>query len=667
MLLTLTGCGPNRGLLPGALDPRPTKSASDEKNKLVSVSLGASAEGSDRAEVVEGSGTLFHERPPQATPPGTNEGAGGLRFRDADIRAVADAVLGNIIGAPYVVDPAVQGNISFETAGSLSKEQLLIAFEEALRVKEFALVPRAQGFDIVAAQRAPRIAALRAQPVPASATAPGFSVVVLVPKHLSPTALENILKSFAPPGGVLKADDQRSLLILAGTSQELKIMLQTVETFDVDWMKGMSVAFFKLRYVPSDELTEELRDILVKAGDPLAGTVRLVPITRINQVFAVSADPNKLKEIEAWIHRLDVQEAGDGRRMYVYQARNGRAEDLAKSINYIVTGEGTGSNGQSQASPSRAASSAGSSSSRNSETRGSFDSLRVMASQENNSLLILATPSEYAIVESALEQLDRPPRQVLIEASLAEVSLTDSLRFGVQWSAEVGDSLITFSLDERGGAGSAFPGVSVLYTGNADVRGVLNALEGVTEINVISSPKLLVLNNETAQLQVGDEIPVPRQQAASVQDSNAPIVNTIDYRSTGVILSVKPRINDGGMVFLDITQEVSDVAENISSGIDAPIIQQRKMSSTIAVKDGQTIVLGGLIRSNNTVSKTGIPLLGKIPLLGALFRDNNITKRKTELIVLLSPRIMADASEITDVMRDLRLQFRQVFGDTPKP
>jgi general secretion pathway protein D len=190
---------------------------------------------------------------------------------------------------------------------------------------------------------------------------------------------------------------------------------------------------------------------------------------------------------------------------------------------------------------------------------------------------------------------------------------------------------------------------------------VLNALESVTDVKVISSPKLTVLNNQSATLQVGDEVPVPSASAVSTNDINAPIVNSIQYRNTGIILTVTPRINNGGLVLIDVEQEVSDVTETASSGIDAPTIQQRRITSTIAANDGETIALGGLIRSTENNVKSGVPFLKDIPVIGNAFSDTDIVERRSELIVLLTPRIIQDNASTKEVMTYLQGEFRSLF------
>jgi len=295
--------------------------------------------------------------------------------------------------------------------------------------------------------------------------------------------------------------------------------------------------------------------------------------------------------------------------------------------------------------------------------------LRIVANNDSNSLLVLATPAEFSVIESALLRLDAPSRQVLIEASLAEVTLTDELRYGVQWNYNGKKGPVTLSDAASGKISQQFPGLSFLFTGSTDISAVLNALESVTKVRVISSPKLVTLNNHTAQLQVGDEVPVTTQSAVSVGIAGAPIVNSVQLRDTGVILEVTPRVNKNGLVQLDISQEVSNSIPTTTSSIDSPTIQQRKLSSTVVVKNGDTVALGGLITESVTKSKSGVPYLARIPLFGALFRDSNNTTTRTELILLITPRVMRDDDEFQTVMDDLRDQFqslKEVFRN-PSP
>jgi general secretion pathway protein D len=669
----------------------------------------------------QGTGRLFNSPNAAAaetalpdTPPALPGNGVQLAFTDADINQVVATILGEALGFNYSIDPAVKGTISLHSTRPLTSEELLPALEAALRIQEYALVNVRGTYHVVPIKDAShRVSSLS---LPADRKAAGFSIQVVPLEFTSATEMEKILIPFAPAGGVMKVDEARDLLLLAGTSQELGTMLDVVKTFDVDWLAGMSYRFYNLNYVDAKTAVSELSEIFSEPKSPLAGVVRLVPLTRLNTILVITPQPRYLQSVETWIKRLDIGGTSAGRRIYVYDVQNGRAEDLARSLNKILSLSTSGDEGaQSQPgfgtsvgpsgygsgfgsglnsspasslgstggySPSSMGGSGGSTfgslaspaqsalppssfgSSGNSAKQGD---LRIVANNDSNSLLVLATPAEFSVIEVALLRLDTPSRQVLIEASLAEVTLTDELRYGVQWNYNGKKGPVTLSDSANGKISQKFPGLSYLFTGSTDISAVLNALESVTKVRVISSPKLVTLNNHTAQLQVGDEVPVTTQSAISVGTAGAPIVNSVQLRDTGVILQVTPRVNKNGLVQLDISQEVSNSIPTTTSSIDSPTIQQRKLSSTVVVKNGDTVALGGLITENITKAKSGVPYLAKIPVLGAIFRDTNNTSTRTELILLITPRVMRDDNEFQDVMDDLRLQFQSLKGVFANP
>jgi general secretion pathway protein D len=259
------------------------------------------------------------------------------------------------------------------------------------------------------------------------------------------------------------------------------------------------------------------------------------------------------------------------------------------------------------------------------------------------------------MVEEVIRKLDVVPLQVMIEATIAEVTLNDNLQYGLQFFVKAGTS--SFANGVGLTPAPIFPGFNyVLATSGA--QAILNALSEITDVNVVSAPQLLVVDHQTATLQVGDQVPVSTQQAQSLLTPNAPIVNSIQFKDTGVILQVTPSVNSSGLVTLQVAQEVSDVAKTTSSGIDSPTIQQRRILSTVAVQDNHTIALGGLIRDNVTTTKSGIPLLSDIPVAGALFRSTTKNKSRTELLVLLTPRVIRNSKEARDATDELRNRLR---------
>jgi len=294
--------------------------------------------------------------------------------------------------------------------------------------------------------------------------------------------------------------------------------------------------------------------------------------------------------------------------------------------------------------------------------------LSITADETNNALAILATPQQYGTIEQALRKLDAAPLQVLLEAAIAEVTLTNDTKYGVQYFYQP-NSANQIVLSDSGASSIAqsFPGFSYMFSNGNNIKVILDAIATVTHVEVVSSPEVMVLNNQTANLQVGDRIPIITQQAVSTVSGDAPIVNSVEYEDTGVILKVTPRVNRGGMVMLDISQEVSEVASATTSGIQSPTIQERKISSSVAVQDNETIVLGGLISDTHSTTKSGIPYLQDVPLLGNLFRDTGINKDRTELMVLITPHVVDDirkARKVTDELRHRLPAVQAVFERT---
>jgi general secretion pathway protein D len=434
--------------------------------------------------------------------------------------------------------------------------------------------------------------------------------------------------------------------------------------------------------------------------------VRFVPIKRMNAILAISPQQVYLDRAGLWVERLDRGEGTTTRRIYVYYVQNSRAAELAEVLTQIfesaevttgprptdflapgltpveLTGSApvVGELAEQAESPETAPVSselaaqarvqggegpraARYASFRAGEESGSVGALiletgniRVIADEKNNALVILSTPAEYRMIEATLKRLDIIPLQVLIEATIAEVTLSNDLRYGLEWFFSRGNFDFKFSDSSTGDVVSAFPGFSLLFS-SSDAAVVLNALTEVTNINVVSSPQLMVLDNESALLNVGDQVPISTQSSVSTTDTDAPIVNSIEYRDTGVVLEITPRVNASGLVVLDIIQEVSDVIPTDTSEIDSPTIQQRRIETTVAVQSGETVALGGLIRDNRSDGVSGVPVLSEIPILGNLFKTNIETTLRTELLVLITPRVITNVEEATAAMEELRARM----------
>ncbi len=291
----------------------------------------------------------------------------------------------------------------------------------------------------------------------------------------------------------------------------------------------------------------------------------------------------------------------------------------------------------------------------------SADGVRIGVSHESNTLIITAPASKWLQIKKILDEIDRTPGQVLIEASILEVTLTNELQLGVDWQVVgAGGKLNVANIGNAAAAvAPSFPGFSLTYL-DKNIQTAVNALKSVTEVEVISAPKIIALDNHVAKLEVGDQVPVTVQASQSTATPNAPLVASTEYRDTGVILSVTPRISGDDKVILDIDQEVSSVAKTTSSGIDSPTIQQRRLQSSLMLRDGASVALGGLISDNRTKTNSGLPWAKDLPVIGAAFRTTDHSVNRTELIVLITAKIIKDAASQQRAMNDLMADMKDI-------
>ncbi len=629
-----------------------------------------------------------------AVTPGS-DGKVSFNFVDTPINEVVSIVLGDTLKVDYIIDPNVQGTVTIRTGRPIATDAVMTILEDALALAGVALIPEDKHFVVIPFSGARNSSGRSVRMARRGKLDLGFGLHVMPLKFASATQLVKLLRGFVAPERALHADGVRNILLYSGTSSEAADMFELIEFFDADWMAGTSYAILPVETADAKKIIEELEVIFEIDGAKGNSTpVRLLPIERMNAVLAITTQPAYLQRLKIWVERLDRGEDSEAQRVYVYRVQHGRAKELAdviaelintsdrqRSVNREVTRNLTSLPGpaplpvrSSDVKPSAPAPKDDKKPSpreraKNRSVSAKFDSTvfvvggsnppTVIAHEATNALLILATPAQYRMIEDTLKRLDTIPLQVMIEATIAEVTLNDELKFGIEWFFARGDLQGGFVANPLGNIGLTFPGFSLLFN-DGDRLAALSALAKVTDVNVISSPQLMVLNNQSASLQVGDQVPIATQSSVSSTDSLAPTVNTIVYRDTGVVLEVTPRVNANGYISVDISQEVSDVTPTSTSDIDSPTIQQRKIKTTIAMRTGQTVALGGLIRDNENAVESGIPFLMDIPILGHLFKTTSNVRFRTELLVLLTMHIIRDPEDSRLIMKDLRERFRSI-------
>lgn len=686
------------------------------------------------SQVSRGSGQFI--RPGALSQPRPAASGGGsvtFNFENQPVQAVVKAILGDLLKQNYTITPGVQGNISFSTAEPVDSNQALPILETLLSWTGNALVKRAGGYVVLPQKEA--VAGNLVPSLGASAPTGGLQSRLFPLHYISATEMQKLIKPFARADSTLLVDPARNLLVMSGTPDELANYQRMVRTFDVDWLRGMSVGVFNLQYASVGELMPKLDGMFGEKGStPLAGMLRFIPIERTNALVVISTQPEYLQEVGDWITRID-RGGGNEPQLFVYDVRNVKASDLARYLAQIYTGgAGGGGDNGGQVGPGLAPATLGSAENAGAtsmgSTAGSFGnpggggrdsglgglggaggnvgavggngrdtggagaggafgsrtagfgaaagggasseaqysssdgSVRISSIDGSNQLLVRARPSQWEEIKGAIHKLDNVPLQVQIETRILEVSLTGEFQFGVQWYLE---GLTGSTTDSSGNivpgqpyrhrqvglgqGGNAFHGEPFFYSFlNSDLQVAVRAMETSGNTKTLSAPSMVVMNNQVASIAVGNQIPI-NQTSVNTGLGAATSYSQVSYLSTGVILNVQPRINPGGLVYMNISQEVSQADKSVPLVNGNPAISQRKLATQVAVQSGQTVLLGGLIEQAEGNTDTGIPGLNRVPVLGRLFGNTSRSRNRTELIVLITPRVIrggADAKQITD-------------------
>ena len=719
-LASLSGCEtPGADLLATPRSPPPTQ-VEPVPGKLAKTSgppppANASA---GKTTFLEGTGR-FIGTPQQPAPTHDEDVAEGgdgvtLNLVGVPTSQAAKTVLGDILRVKYTIDPSVKGEVTVQTPKPLVKSAVVDLFQSALRANGAAMVHANGLYKIVPADQAIVGASLQIPDAPAAKGKVGSGVHIVQLKYISATELQRILEPIAPRGSIVRADDARRIIMLSGTSQEIASVMEAIAIFDVDTMKGMSFALVPVRSSQPTVIAAELRSIFASDREgAAAGMVHFLPNNRLRAILVVTPQRQYLARAETWVRRLDAQAEGTEKQFFTYSVQNRRADELVSALQAMLSNDAgarstgatrnvapphqeagvqssslqpashgsqssfatpggggprgpAGSSARSPTSFAGASPAPGPSPAGNGEQGAGEQRIKIAADGAKNAVLIEATPADYRRIMTMITALDVMPNQVLIEATIAEVSLNDDLKMGVRWFLERKNSTYKFTDAATGALGSVFPGFSYALTA-ADLVATLNTLNQVTDVNVVSSPSLTVMDNSTAILQIGDQVPITTQSATSVLGPGAPVVNSVSYRDTGVILSITPRINESGRVLLEIEQEVSTVVSTTSSGIDSPTIRQRRIRTGVVVSNGEALTLGGMIQESKTLARSQMPILGDLPFLGNAFKQKDNRYGKTELIIIITPRVMRNLDEARQVTDEYRREFeRHVLHDRNK-
>ncbi len=662
-----------------------------------------------------------------------------LNFENAPVATVAKVILGDVLNLGYTIDPRVQGTVTLASVRPVPKADALYVLENALRMSGVALVRDRTGYRLLPAPEA------GPGGIDRSANAAAGQGVTVVPlRYVSAQNIFKLLDAFGVKASTMRPDSARNTLLVSGSGTDRATAVDTILSFDADWMRGQSVGIFPVRNSSPEPVITEIEKIMDSGDGGISqNVIKFQPIARLNSILVVSQKPEYLKRAQTWIARLDRSDT-EGVNLKSYPLRYGNSKLVVALLNDMLlnqsaTSTSTLDNASSQISPGAGISTSSSGnpvaslsalptagagaatpvtappgsslsarpapsmsatpgqdntqggisgSGTKASLNGILQNVRITADVTNNAVLVYANQEAQRVVEQTIRQIDRPQRQIAIEATIAEVTLNDQLNYGVQFflaskqgsisntvagvsnAATVGSGAVeaaSNSVNAAAGAllGRALPGFNFLIGAENSPRVVLDALHGITNVKVLSNPSLVVLDNQPATLQVGDQVPFSTG-TATVLTANNTVVSTIDYKNTGIILRVLPRANANGNVVLDIEQEISSVAAG-STGSLTPTISQRRVKSSIAVTSGQTVLLAGLISETENRQRQGLPILDSIPGVGDAFSHQTNARARTELILFIRPTVIRDGVDAHVIAEEMRTKMNGRLIGTSNP
>ncbi|RXE84530.1 hypothetical protein DRB05_21680 [Pseudoalteromonas sp. A757] len=421
----------------------------------------------------------------------------------------------------------------------------------------------------------------------------------------------------------------QKLIILEGERAELVRAIKIINMLDVPRAFGREIRLFEFAHISPSEGIEQIKALLEEDGLSVSkeGDVSFVPLPRINSFVAYAASQDTIERISFWARKIDVPLAGDERQYFIYKPKYAKAEDMRESLDVLLRGR---TSGGSEDTASKGA------------VNKSAENVKFSLDKQQNALIFYTTKDEYRLVESLLKKMDVLPGQVILDITILEITLNDEMSSGIKWL-----------YNQAGASGSdkltLDPGVGTLF-GQAisgDWKAEFNWKDSLDDARVLSRPYFIVRDGESATLSSGDQIPIITQTVENL-GNNSSVSNSVQYRSTGINVSITPIINSQGVVTLSVSMSVSDGKPNTLGGVSSPTITNRSISTEVLSGDGQTVALGGLIQEKKSDYTQGVPALGELPILGNLFKAKVDSLQRTELMMLITTKVVKSESEVDE-------------------
>ena len=696
---------PNRLLLPLAIvaalvgcatGPMPTIERNPDPLTLPVIARGDGGEaiggGPSAAEptLTLGTGQLIDRSLAAQKPPALpDSGEATFNFEGESLHAVVKAVLGDLLQQNYVIAPNVQGTVTLATPRQVGPGQALALLEMVLGWNNARLVWDGGRYAVLPADQA--VAGNLSPRTGSAVDARGFELRAVPLQYVSATEMEKLLKPYVRAGAVVQADNARNLIVVSGSRTELENALRTIRIFDVDWLAGMSVGVFPIQSNQPESIITALEQVFgSESGSPLAGMFRFLPVDGSNSIIVITPQAKYLRNAREWIEKLDL--AGEGTRLFVYEVKYMKAGDLATQLGTLFDaavsaadsapdiapgltpiGLGDVSRDASQISrprpaPAPSAPAGG----------GSGDSgIGISAIEESNALMVRASAAQWESIRRAIDRLDVMPAQVHIEAQVLEVRLTGDLSYGVNWffdnavpgelaALRAGRGSLGQVAGRIGPAGPLESAASLAYTfTSGDAAAIVSMLDSRSDVRVLATPSVFVRNNAEAQLNVGQDLAVQSTSFTPGLGQGDNTISNVQYLKTGTRLRVRPRIGGDGMVFLEIEQTISNPGGTGAGG--NPNVSTREVTTEAMVRDGDTVMLAGLISQSDTRGSSGVPGLSRVPVLGGLFGRQSQSQDRTEVLLLITPRVVRSPEQTRTLTDEYIQRFQSMAPLMPPP
>ena len=566
-----------------------------------------------------------------------------FNFDNAEIKDVLEVTLGQILNLNYILDSRVGGKISLHATGQVYKEELFTMLNTVLNVYNFAIVKDGDIYRVLSKPDARQEANL----VIVGDKIPPWSkdvVIQIVPvQYENPKNLNATLRPFLTSIGNIVTHGDSQFIILIESASNMEKLLTLIKTFDVPFLAGKAIKFYEFKNVDARNVAKDLATLAQSLGGKVGpdGEFNFVPFSDTNKMLVITRTPELLPKVDLWIKNIDVPPVwlDEVPNVYVYKVQHQKAETIVPVLSQIYS--------EKMTAPPKIVG------------KEQVEAMKIVADPKTNAIVIKALKSDYKCIKAIIEAIDATPPQVFIEVLIVEVGLNSGLDYGTQWkwadgirtgsstTKNMGVSGIPVTYDQFGDpAGLVNPS---LYLKKGNFEFLLDILATNTDTKVLSAPHILVRDEQPANIQIGNQVPV--LSSASQQTGTTVTFQQVQYRDTGIILTVTPHIAENDFITLDIKQEVSDATATITGVNSSPTFSTRKAETSLVIKSGHTISLGGIIEQKDSTSISKIPLLGDIPYLGNLFKTTSITNKRTELVMLITPYI-ASTAEDADILTD---------------